>query len=145
MKRLLLFLALAAPLLMCFQCGCDEPDTITVLQLENATGEVLYFSGSAHPTPNVDCRWTKLPCTLHLYEGLTMPVGNIFKQYIGEKYLLIVDSVMNLRASWPIDSVSMVNSARWVSDTSQLENTNCNGIHPAQYKHQFALQPSDLQ
>lgn len=145
MKRLILFTALAAPLLMCFQCGCDEPDTITILQLENATGEDLYWSRSAQPWANADCRWTHLPCPVYPYFGESLSAAEQFKLYLGNEYMLIVDGEMQLRASWPTDSLPMADNARWVSDTTLLETTNCNGIHPTQYTHTFTLAQDDLQ
>lgn len=145
MKRLILFTALAAPLLMCFQCGCDEPDTITLLQLENATGEDLYWSRSAQPWANADCRWEHIPCSIHLYYGEDASAGEQFRRYAEGDYLLIVDGTMQLRASWPTDSLPMADNARWVSDTTLLETTNCNGIHPTQYTHIFTLAQDDLQ
>lgn len=145
MKRLILFTALAAPLLMCFQCGCDEPDAITLLQLENATGEDLYWSRSAQPWANADCRWEHIPCSIHLYYGEDASAGEQFRRYAEGDYLLIVDGTMQLRASWPTDSLPMADNARWVSDTTLLETTNCNGIHPTQYTHTFTLAQDDLQ
>ncbi len=144
MKRLTLFLLMAAPLLMCFQCGCDEPDAITLLQLENATGEDLYWSRSAQPWANADCRWQRLPDSVYLYYSESAPAGEQFRRYVDGDYLLIVDGTMQLRASWPTDSLPMADNARWVSDTTLLETTNCNGIHPTQYTHTFTLAQDDL-
>lgn len=144
MKRLTLFLLMAAPLLMCFQCGCDEPDAITLLQLENATGEDLYWSRSAQPRPNADCRWQHLPDSVCQDHRGNAPASEQFRRYVGQDYLLIVDGTMQLRASWPTDSLPMADNARWVSDTTLLETTNCNGIHPTQYTHTFTLAQDDL-
>ncbi len=144
MKRLILFIIVAAPLLMCFQCGCDEPDSITILQLENATSEELYWSRSAHPWANAECRWEHLPSTIYFYYEENATPDNLFRRYVGGEYLLIVDGTMRLRASWPMDSLPMSDPTRWDSDTILLENTNCNGIHPTQYTHTFTLEASDL-
>ena len=144
MKRLVLFILMAAPLLMCFQCGCDEPDTITLLRLDNATGEALYWSPSAQPWDNADCRWAPLPCSLEgYYDNMASP-GEQFRHRIGGDYLLLVDADMQLRASWPTDSLPMADATRWVSDTVILESTNCNGILPTEYTHPFTLLPEDL-
>lgn len=145
MKRLILYITLAAPLLMCFQCGCDEPDTIALLRLENATGEELYWSRSAQPWANADCRWQRLPDSVYLYYGASASAGDQFRLHVGREYLLIVDAAMTLRASWPTDSLPMSDNARWVSDTTLLGSTNCNGIHPTRYTHTFTLEASDLQ
>lgn len=143
MKRYIPLLVAIAPLLMCFQCGCNEPDTINTLRLENATGEVLYWSRSDQPWANAECRWTRLPCSLYAHHGGTMP-ADMFRYYIGSKHLLIVDADMNLRGSWPTDSLPMSDSTRWLSDTTRLETTTCNGIHPTQYTHTFTLTEEDL-
>lgn len=145
MKRLILFITLATPLLTCFQCGCDEPDTITLLRLENATGEELYWSRSAQPWANADCRWQRLPDSVYLYYIESTSAGEQFRHHVGGEYLLVVNAEMTLRASWPTDSLPMADNARWVSDTTLLETTNCNGIHPTQYSHTFTLESSDLQ
>lgn len=145
MKRILLLIIATSPFLMCFQCRCDEPDAITLLQLENATGEDLYWSRSAQPWANADCRWKHIPCSIHLYYGEDASAGEQFRRYAGGDYLLIVDGTMQLRASWPTDSLPMADNARWVSDTTLLETTNCNGIHPTQYTHTFTLAQDDLQ
>lgn len=145
MKHLALFILMAAPLLMCFQCGCDEPDTITLLQLENSTGEELYMSSSAQPWVNAECRWTQLPCSFFSYGDANASACEHFRMDVRGEYLLIVDSEMRLRASWPTDSLPMDNPARWVSDTSLLDNTNCNGIHQTRYTHTFTLAEGDLQ
>ena len=57
----------------------------------------------------------------------------------------IVDADMNLRGSWPTDSLPMSDSTRWLSDTTMLETTTCNGIYPTQYTHTFTLTEEDLQ
>lgn len=145
MKRLLTFIVVLAPFLMCFQCGCDEPNTIIQLRLENATNEELYWSSSAQPWANAECRWTRLPCTVDVYDiGISSP-GEQFRRRIDGEYLLIVDVGMHLRASWPTDSLPMADSTLWLSDTTILESTNCNGIHPTQYTHTFTLLPEHLQ
>lgn len=145
MKRLLLIILATAPFLMCFQCGCDEPDNTITLRLENATGEELYWSRSAQPWANAECWWTRLPYSFDAsYSfGITSP-GEQFCQSIGGEYLLIVDAEMHLRASWPTDSLPMGDDSRWVSDTSVADLTNCNGIRITEYTHTFSLLPEDL-
>ena len=144
MRRILLFLLVAAPLLVCFQCGCDEPDTIVTLRLENATGEELYWSRSAQPWANAECWWTRLPCSFDSYNNGIESPGEMLRMHVGGEYMLIVDSAMHLRASWPTDSLPMADDTRWVSDTTLLGSINCNGIHPTEYIHTFTLQPEDL-
>ena len=145
MKRLLILIVVTVPFLMCFQCGCDEPDTIVNIRMENATSEELYWSGSPQPWVNADCRWSRLPSsTIEYYDYDLLSSGEIFRLSIGGDYLLLVDADMRLRASWPIDSVPMAESTRCVSDTTMLESTNCNDIHPTVYTHTFTLQPEDL-
>ena len=145
MKRLLTLIIATAPFLMCFQCGCDEPNTIIHLRLENATDEELYWSHSAQPWSNADCRWTRLPSTVEADDFDASSPGELFRRRLGGEYLLIVDADMHLRASWPTDSLPMADSTLWISDTVILETTNCNGIHPTQYTHTFTLLPEHLQ
>ena len=150
MKRILILLVATMPFLMCFQCGCDEPNTVVTLHVENATDEDLYLSSSAQPWPNVDCHWRHLPYKSNCNywgDGSQLSPGEQFRRDIGENgdsYVLIVDAGMTLRACWAIDSLPMADSTRWASVTTTLGSTNCNGIHPTHYTHTFTIDSDDL-
>ena len=144
MKRLLTFILATAPFLMCFQCGCDEPNNITILRIENATGEDLYISRSNQPWANADCHWSRLPYSIYDDYYTAMAPGELFRHRMESGYVLLVDADMRLRASWAVDSLPMFDSTLWVSDTSLLDYTNCNDIHPTEYTHTFTLLPEHL-
>ncbi len=150
MRRLLFFIIATAPFLMCFQCGhgCENPDITTTLCIENATGEDLYLSRSAQPWANADCRWSRLPYSLHTGYLHPMSPGDIFRLLIGgdnTRYVLMVDADMRMRACWAVDSLPMADNTRWTTDSTLLDYTNCNGIHPTEYTYTFTLQPEHLQ
>lgn len=148
MKRLLLLIVVTAPFLMCFQCGCEDPDTRTIFRIENSTDEFLYLSQSAQPWPNADCRWRHLPCTINQgYSDPNKHPGENFCNLMrGDRtsYVLLVDADMHLRAYWSVDSLPFADTMRWVSDSAILDFTNCNDIFPTEYTHTFTIVSDDL-
>ena len=77
-----------------------------------------------------------------------MSPGDIFRLLIGgdnTRYVLMVDADMRMRACWAVDSLPMADNTRWTTDSTLLDYTNCNGIHPTEYTYTFTLQPEHLQ
>ena len=148
MKRTALLIALLSPCLMCFQCGCDDYNTLTKSHIESTLEENLYWTFSQDDYLNARCNLHRIPSKMGSEDGALSAVEMVRRQ--GGRYLMLVNEELEIVKLWNLQDDTLhlcplLDEKQWVSDTTVEPRTNCNGITPTLYTHVFTLRPEHLQ